>query len=316
MKEYEEVKLGTRGSRLAIIQSEYVKRGILTQNPNIKVRLEIIKTTADRFTSAPLYRIGGKGLFLKEIEEALLEGRIDLAVHSMKDVPGEIPRALKIGAITERADPRDALISKEAIASIKELPRRARVGTSSLRRGSQLLYIRPDLEILPIRGNQDTRLKKLKTENLDAVVLAMAGLERMHFQDIHLLPLDPDICLPAGGQGSLGIEIREDDTVIQNLVRPLAHPEASCCIRAERACLHFLGAECYTSMAAYAEILNSRIHLRALVSDLKGERLIREAINGDPENPESLGSQLAERLLSNGAAEIIEEIKRDTSISH
>ena len=304
-----EIKIGTRGSRLALIQADYVKGKIEATNPNIKIRLVTIRTTADKIQDSPLYRIGGKGLFLKEIEEALIEGKIDMAVHSMKDVPGEIAESFDIAAITEREDPRDALISKDNLASFGELPKDARVATSSLRRSSQLLHIRPDLQIVPIRGNQDTRLKKMRTKNIDAIVLAMAGIHRMGFKDIHLHPLDMDICLPAGGQGSLGIEIRRDDEKVSSLIRPLSDFRASMCIRAERACLRRLGAECYTPMAAFAEITNSRIHLRALVADLRGEELVKSEIMGDLEDPESVGSELAGQLLSKGAEDIIRELK-------
>ena len=308
------IHLGTRGSRLAIIQSEYVKRRIEAMNPDVDIRLVTIKTTADKFQTAPLYRMGGKGLFLKEIEDALLEGKVDLAVHSMKDVPSEIPEGLEIAAITERMDPRDALVSKESLQSVEGLPQGARVATSSLRRASQLLHVRPDLEIIPIRGNQDTRIKKMTSENLDAVVLAMAGILRMNFKDIHLLPLDTNLCLPAAGQGSLGVEARREDAEIRNLVSPLNDSQASACIRAERACLLNLGAECYTSMAAFAEINPSGIGLRAVVADLTGKKLLKDDESGDMKDPESIGTALAERLFSRGAKEIIEAMKQ--AIAH
>jgi len=308
------IHLGTRGSRLAIIQSEHVKARIEASNPDVDIRLVTIKTTADKFQSAPLYRIGGKGLFLKEIEEALLEGKVDMAVHSMKDVPGEIPEGLEIAAITERMDPRDALVSKESLQSVEGLSRGARVATGSLRRASQLLHVRPDLEIIPIRGNQDTRIRKMTSENIDALVLAMAGILRMDFKDLHLLPLDPDLCLPAAGQGALGIEARNGDEEIRHLVSPLNDSPASARIRAERACLLHLEAECYTSMAAFAEIHGAVIRLRAVVSDLAGRKLLRDVEEGDLKAPESLGTTLAERLLSQGATEIIQEMKQ--AIAH
>jgi len=308
------IHLGTRGSRLAVIQSEYIKRRIMALNPDVNIKLLTIKTTADKFRTTPLYRIGGKGLFLKEIEDALLEGKVDLAVHSMKDVPAEIPEGLEIAAITERMDPRDALISKEPLPSVEHLPKNARVATSSLRRASQLRHVRPDIEVVPIRGNLDTRLRKITTENLDAIVLAMAGILRINVKDIHLLPMDPNLCLPAAGQGSLGIEVRKEDAEVRNLVSPLNDSKASTCIRAERACLQHLGAECYTSMAAFAEIKDAGIHLRAVVADLNGKRLLRDEAAGDLKDFESIGTALAERLLSRGAKEIIEEMKQ--SIAH
>ena len=253
-------------------------------------------------------------MFLKEIEEALLEGKVDMAVHSMKDVPGEIPEGLEIAAITERMDPRDGLVSKESLQSVEGLSRGARVATGSLRRASQLLHVRPDLEIIPIRGNQDTRIRKMTSENIDALVLAMAGILRMDFKDLHLLPLDPDLCLPAAGQGALGIEARKGDEEIRHLVSPLNDSPASARIRAERACLLHLGAECYTSMAAFAEIHGAVIRLRAVVSDLAGRKLLRDVEEGDLKAPESLGTTLAERLLSQGATEIIQEMKQ--AIAH
>lgn len=308
------IHLGTRGSRLAVTQSEFIKRRIMALNPDVDIKLMTIKTTADKFRTAPLYRIGGKGLFLKEIEDALLARKVDLAVHSMKDVPGEIPEGLEIRAITERMDPRDALISKEPLPSFEHLPKHARVATSSLRRASQLRHVRPDIEVLPIRGNLDTRLRKLTSEKLDAIVLAMAGLLRMNIKNIHLLPMDTSFCLPAAGQGSLGIEVRKGDPEVQDLVNPLNDQRASACIRAERACLQRLGAECYTSMAAFAEIDDAGLHLSAIVADLDGRRLLKADEAGDMKDPESLGNALAERLLSQGAMEIIEAMKQ--SIGH
>jgi hydroxymethylbilane synthase len=305
-----QIKIGTRASRLALIQSEYVKGRIEAGNPGVRIRLVTVKTTADRIQNSPLYRIGGKGLFLKEIEEALLKGEIDMAVHSMKDVPSEIPPPLEIAAITEREDPRDALITKGRLGRLDEMAQGATVATSSLRRSSQLLHVRPDLRIVPMRGNQDTRLRKLKSQDIDGIVLAMAGIRRMNFGEINILSLEPDICLPAGGQGSLGIEIRRDCEEIREMVSPLNHSEASINIRAERACLKSLGAECYTSMAAFAETLDSKIHLRAVVADLEGARLVKKEMMGDSNDPEALGRELASRLLGDGAEEIIEEIKR------
>jgi hydroxymethylbilane synthase len=304
-----ELRIGTRGSRLALIQANYVKEKIEGGNPGVRVTLKTITTTADRVQSSPLHRIGGKGLFLKEIEEALAAGLIDLAVHSMKDVPMEMAEVFEIAAITEREDPRDALVLKDRPSSLMELPEAARVATGSFRRGSQLLHVRPDIRIVPIRGNQDTRIRKMKEQNLDAVVLAMAGIRRMGFKDIHVHPLDPDICLPAGGQGSIGVEIRRNDEEARNLIGPLNDPGASVCIRAERACLRGLGAECYTPVAAFAEIVDSKIHLKAIVAEPGGQRVLKEEKEGGLTDPESLGMELADHLLSRGAEEIIRSLK-------
>ena len=305
-------RIGTRGSKLALIQADYVKTRIEENNPAVKVEIKIIKTTADRIQDSPLYKIGGKGLFLKEIEEALLQNRIDMAVHSMKDVPGDLAESFEIGAIAEREDPRDAIVSKDKLSGFQELPKGANVATCSFRRGSQLLHIRPDIRIVPIRGNQDTRMRKLKTEDIDAIVLAMAGIRRMNFGDINLHPLDPDICLPAGGQGSIGVEIRRDDEKARDLVTPLNDTPASICIRAERACLRSLGAECYTPIAAFGEIVDSKISLKALVADLKGEKIIKGEIMGEQKNPEATGSDLADQLLSKGADDLIKELKEQS----
>jgi len=249
-------------------------------------------------------------LFLKEIEEALRQRKIDIAVHSMKDVPFELADIFEIVAITEREDPRDALVTENRLPSFQELPKGSTVATGSLRRGSQLLYARPDIQIVPMRGNLDTRLRKFRSEKMDALVLAMAGLRRMNYENIHVLPLDPDICLPAGGQGSFGVEIRRDDETVRHLTEGLNDVDASTCIRAERACLKRLGAECYTSMAAFAEIRDSNIYLRASVSDLKGKNVVKDEITGTTDNPEEIGAELAQRLLSSGAEPIIEAVKK------
>jgi len=304
------IRIGTRGSRLAMFQAEWVKGKLEEKYPGINIELVIIKTTADRILDKPLYQIGGKGLFLKEIEEALRQRKIDIAVHSMKDVPFELADIFEIVAITVREDPRDALVTENRLHSFQELPKGATVATGSLRRGSQLLYARPDLKIVPMRGNLDTRLRKFRSEKMDALVLAMAGLRRMNYENIHVLPLDPDICLPAGGQGSFGVEIRRDDETVRSLTEGLNDFDASTCIRAERACLRRLGAECYTSMAAFAEIRDSNIYLRASVSDLSGKTVVKDETMGKMDTPEAIGTELAQRLLSSGAEPIIEEVKR------
>jgi hydroxymethylbilane synthase len=312
ISETTEIRLGTRGSKLALIQTEYIKQKIEANHPAVTTKIVIIKTTADKIQDRPLYRIGGKGLFLKEIEDALLQNRIDMAVHSMKDVPGDLAEEFEIGAITEREDPRDALISNAALSSLQDLPMGATVATCSFRRSSQLLHLRPDIRIVPIRGNQDTRLRKLKTENIDAIVLAMAGIRRMHFENIHLLPLDPDICLPSGGQGSIGVEIRSADANARELLKPLSDLQASTCIRAERACLRAMGAECYTPIAAFGEMRNSQIKLKAIIADLKGEKIIQGEIMGAPDDPEATGSELADQLFSKGAGDLIKILKEQT----
>jgi len=216
------IKIGTRGSRLALWQANWVKSAITSINPSLSVDLIIIKTKGDKILDVPLAKVGGKGLFVKEIEEALLDGRIDLAVHSMKDMPAEIPPGLCIGAVPERETPNDVLISKNGLL-FSELISGSKVGTSSLRRSAQLLHARPDLVILPLRGNLDTRLKKLETENMDAIILAAAGVKRLNFESRITEYIDENVMLPAVGQGALCIEIRENDTEIE----PMSSPHSS-----------------------------------------------------------------------------------------
>ena len=301
------LKLGTRGSPLALRQAGLVSECLRRRWPGLKVIIIPIKTSGDKFLGAVLSQVGGKGLFVKEIEEALLDSRIDLAVHSLKDLPAELAPGLREGAVTQREDPLDALIARNGLPFTK-LPRGARVGTSSLRRQVQLLHRRPDLQILPLRGNVETRLKKLETLDLDAVVLATAGLIRLGLQDRITERLQSDLCLPAIGQGALAIEIREDDQRVAELEETLNHCETRQATMAERAFLRRLGGSCVTPIAAFGQIEGEALVLTGMVASLDGKRLLRQAVRGEAGAPEQAGQTLAEALLAAGAGEILREI--------
>lgn len=301
------LRLGTRGSALALTQSGWVKSQIEAAHPGLAVELVRIKTTGDKITDVPLAQVGGKGLFVKEIEEALLEGRIDLAVHSMKDVPAELPAPLTIAVTTEREDVRDALITKGGL-TLARLPQGARVGTSSLRRKAQLLAARPDLDILSLRGNLDTRLRKLDEDQMEAIVLASAGLKRMGLEGRIAERLDYAVMLPAIGQGALGIELRRDDTRTLGLVGFLDHAPTAACVAAERSLLARLQGGCQVPIAALGRLEGGTLRLDALVADLTGERLVRASGAGRPEEAAALGLAVAEELLARGADAILSEI--------
>ncbi len=274
---------------------------------SVTVELTIIKTTGDKIQDVPLAKIGGKGLFTKEIEMAIAAGEVDLGVHSMKDVPTEVPPGLVIGITTRREDPRDAFISRK-YSSIMEIPAGGRIGTGSLRRRAQLMHLRPDLEIIPLRGNVDTRLRKLVAENLDGLILATAGLRRLgRAEEITAIISDAQM-LPAIGQGALGLEYREDDTETQNLLAFLDHPETKVAVAAERAFLARLEGGCQVPIAARGILQDGELILEGLIGDLTGERLYREQITGRPEKAVDLGRQLAETLLERGGAQILSEI--------
>ncbi|MDP1946215.1 MAG: hydroxymethylbilane synthase [Nitrospirota bacterium] len=301
------VVLGTRGSKLAVHQSEWVQAQLHALAPHVTVTLRRIQTSGDRILDVPLAQIGGKGLFVKEIEEALLSGEIDLAVHSMKDVPTELPDGLEILCVPPREDPRDALISRDG-KSFMELPLGAKIGTSSLRRQSQLLHARPDLTIAMLRGNLDTRLKKLHEGQFDAIVLAAAGLRRLAWAHEITEYLAPQISLPAIGQGALGIEGRRDDAFIRSLLSGLDHAPSKIAVLAERALLHRLQGGCQVPIAAHATLTGTQVRLEGVVASVDGKELIRDSVEGTIEDPESIGVQLAERLLARGGERILQGI--------
>jgi len=304
-----ELRIGTRGSQLALYQANWVKDRLVEAHPRLKVNLVTIKTTGDKIQDAPLAKIGGKGLFVKEIEEALLERRIDLAVHSIKDVPTEFPEGLHLSAITKRENPLDVFISRDG-TGLKDLPQKAKIGTSSLRRQAQLLHFRNDFEMIPLRGNLDTRLKKLERLNLDGIVLAMAGVKRLGLEARITEILPAEISLPAIGQGALGIETRKEDEEVEGRIHFLNDPESAVAVSAERAFLKRLGGGCQVPIAAFARIIDSHLQIDGLVGTVDGKQLVKHHLEGPLEKAEILGTELAEILLGKGAKEILEEIYR------
>ncbi|MGD8372435.1 MAG: hydroxymethylbilane synthase [Syntrophobacterales bacterium] len=301
------LRIGTRGSMLALWQAEWVKSQLLAAHEGLIVELVTIKTMGDKILDVPLAKVGGKGLFVKEIEEALLEGRTDLAVHSVKDMPALLPAGLHLAAMPPREDPRDALISRNG-NGLNQLPNEARVGTSSLRRAAQLLHLRPDLHIEPLRGNVDTRLRKLETEGFDAIVLAAAGLKRMGLSHVISEYLAPEQILPAVGQGALGIETRIEDDFTNPVVASLAHQPTMTEVSAERAFLRRLEGGCQVPIGAHAIMAGGEVVLTGMVADLGGRRLIRKEMRGEPQYVEVMGERLAEAVLESGGAEILGEI--------
>ena len=306
-----ELRIGTRGSQLALFQANWVKDQLIHAHPHLKVLLIKIKTTGDKIQDAPLAKIGGKGLFVKEIEEALLQKRIDLAVHSIKDVPTQFPEGLHLYVITKREDPRDIFISKSG-TKLKELPQGAKIGTSSLRRQAQLLHYRSDFELVPLRGNLDTRLKKLKTMNLDGVVLALAGVKRLGLEEKVTEIISTDISLPAIGQGALGIETRQDDREIEEQIRFLNDRDSWIAVSAERSFLKKLEGGCQVPIAAFARTAGATLQIDGLVGTIDGKRILREQVEGRVEEAESLGTKLADILLSKGARAILDEVYERT----
>lgn len=306
------IKIGTRGSKLALWQANWVKSALNAGNTSIAVELVPIKTKGDKILDVPLAKVGGKGLFVKEIEDALLNDRIDLAVHSMKDMPSEIPDGLCVGAIPEREIPQDVLISKKGLL-LHDLMPGARIGTSSLRRSSQLLHARPDLVILPLRGNLDTRLKKLETENLDAIILAAAGVKRLGLENRITEYLDENVMLPAVGQGALCIEIRQNDPEIEPIIAALNHQQSWTVVMGERAFLNRLEGGCQVPIAAHGKIEKNTFTLCGLVASVDGTTVIKETLSGHEDSSESIGVNLADRLLSMGAKTIMENLYPDFS---
>lgn len=299
--------IGTRGSKLALWQSNHVA-SLLTECFGVEVELLHIKTQGDKILDVPLAKIGDKGLFVKELEVALLEGQVDLAVHSMKDVPTELPEALGITAILERADARDSLISKDS-KKLADLPLGTRVGTSSLRRKAQLLVHRPDLELVDVRGNLETRLRKMDEGQFEAIILASAGLDRMGYDNLITERLSSDVSLSAVGQGAIGIETRLDDETVNAMVTALNHQATYTAVLAERGLLRRLEGGCQIPIGAFATLSGSRLSLDGLVAALDGKRLFRDNIEGDAAEAEELGIRLAEKLIAAGADKILAEIR-------
>ena len=284
-----------------------MKSSIEERYAGTTVELVKIKTTGDKILDVPLAQVGGKGLFVKEIEEALLDGRVDLAVHSMKDVPTEFPEGLHLAYITEREDPRDIVISRNG-TPLFDLPKGAKIGTASLRRQAQILKRRPDFEIVQLRGNLDTRIRKLTETDMDAIILAGAGIKRLGWAEKITEYLEPEVMLPAIGQGALGIETRIDDKEINKLTAFFNHHVTSVAVRAERALLKRLEGGCQVPIAAYGTVDRGRLHLAGLVASTDGAQIIKESLDGDEGAAETVGVELAERLLDRGAGEILAEV--------
>jgi len=320
------LRIATRKSQLALWQAEHVSALLRAAHPGLEIELVPLLTQGDRIQDRTLAAIGGKGLFIKELEVALQGLRADIAVHSMKDVPADLPRGLIIGAVLKRADPRDALVTTSGIARLEDLPRGAVVGTSSLRRQAQIRALRPDLSIESLRGNVDTRLRKLDAElesaakpdssstvtsgkRMDAIVLACAGLIRLGLESRITARLDPNICLPAVTQGVIGIECRQSDASTIEFLRALEDPAARKVMDAERAYASRLGGSCQSPIAAYAELEGNRMTLRGLVAEPDGSRLLKDSLSGSAENPAALGRQLAERILGLGAGPLLERLR-------
>jgi hydroxymethylbilane synthase len=301
------VWIGTRGSQLALWQANFIKSKIQHLFPDITVELKVIKTTGDRITDRPLAMIGGKGLFVKEIETALLNKEIDLAVHSMKDMPGELPEGLVIGAIPERENPFDALISRDH-RRLADYEKGAKIGTSSLRRASQIKHIRPDVTIVSIRGNLDTRIKKLNAGEYDAIVLAAAGLRRLGQADRITETLDETTMIPAVGQGALCIETRQHDDKIAPIMARLDHFDTHICVTGERAFLRRIEGSCHIPVACFGKKMDHGVMLTAVVASVDGSELIREQLVSPLDQMESAGQTLADRVLEKGGKKILEQL--------
>jgi len=301
------VRIGTRGSKLALWQANWVASEIRTRHPTLSPELVIIRTRGDRIQNVPLAQLGGKALFIKEIEEALLDQRIDVAVHSMKDMPAEIPRGLSIGAVPKREDAADVLISRDG-CRLAELGPGSKVGTGSLRRKALLRHARPDIQVVPLRGNLDTRIRKLDTGDMDAIVLAAAGIRRMGWEGRVAEYLGADAMLPAAGQGALCIEIREGDSSAASIVGELDHGQTRTAVMGERAFLGRLNGSCHVPIAALGEVGRGALLLDGLVADTEGRTVVRDRMSGPESAPETTGIRLAERLLEKGAEEILSSV--------
>lgn len=304
------LRIATRKSALALWQAEYVKARLEQLHPGLQVSLVPMVSRGDKLLDSPLAKIGGKGLFVKELEAALMANEADLAVHSMKDVPMSFPHGLGLYVICEREDPRDAFVSNRH-ESLSSLPSGSVVGTSSLRRQAQLMARRPDLQVRFLRGNVNTRLAKLDAGEYDAIILAAAGLMRLGFHDRIAYAMSPEESLPAGGQGAVGIECRTEDTELHALLAPLNDADSGVRVRAERALNHRLNGGCQVPIACYAVLEDQQIWLRGMVGQPDGTRLITAEARGPLNDPEALGVQVAEDLLAQGAQEILDAVYQD-----
>jgi len=302
------LRIGTRASQLALWQANWVKSTLEARYPDLEVTLTKIKTQGDKILDVPLAMVGGKGLFVKEIEEAMLRGEVDIAVHSMKDVPTLFPEGLALRCITEREDPRDIVILRPGFKSFRDLPQGARIGTSSLRRKAALLHLRPDFEMVDIRGNVETRIRKLTEEGLDAVILAAAGMKRLGFADQIGEYLPVEISLPAIGQGALGLESRIDDDETNALIDFFNHPPTAWAVKAERAVLRRLEGGCQVPIGAFGTVEGGRLNLTGMVSSVDGRQFLLKSTSCAAEDGEAAGVALADELLAAGAAAILNEV--------
>lgn len=305
------IRIATRGSKLALWQAHHISDLLRRQYPDIDVELNIIKTKGDKILDVPLAKIGGKGLFVKEIEEALLACEADIAVHSMKDVPAELPAGLKLGIIPEREAPTDCFLSVR-YPTVDALPAQARVGTSSLRRQTQLMAMRRDLEIVSLRGNLDTRVGKLVNGEFDAIIVAMAGLNRLGLTAPHMQELAPPRFYPAVAQGALGIEYRADRPELDDLLAFLDHAPSRACVEAERAFLFGLDGGCQVPIAGYATLTGGVIHMTGLVADLCGERVVRQEAEGPMSAALEIGASVARAVLAEGGKEILDQVYKNS----
>lgn len=301
------LKIATRQSPLALWQAEHIRARLEALHAGLNVELVTFVTQGDKILDTPLAKIGGKGLFVKELEAALMDGRADLAVHSMKDVPMELPEGLSLAVICEREDPLDAFVSN-SYASFQDLPQGAKVGTSSLRRKCQILKARPDLEIIDLRGNVGTRLSKLDAGQYDAIILASAGLKRLGLSERIRHTLAPEVSLPAVGQGALGLECRSDDQTVLELILPLMDDKTNVCVRAERAFNAYLEGGCQVPIAGYATLQDGQLSMEGRVGSVDGQTLLSAQLSAAPEQAEQLGEQLAQNLLAQGAGELLKAL--------
>lgn len=304
------LRIATRKSLLALWQADYVAKALCRLHPGLQVELVRMSTQGDKILDTPLAKVGGKGLFVKELEQGLLRGEVDIAVHSMKDVPVTLPEGLHIAVTCEREDPRDAFVSNRW-QQLDSLPQKAKIGTSSLRRQSQVRERRPDFQVLDLRGNVQTRLARLDNGDFDAIILATAGLKRLDLADRIRERLAPEVSLPAIGQGAIGIECRQGDTATEQLIKTLDHVPTRIAIKAERALNERLSGGCQIPIAGYAELDDERLRLRALVGQPDGGRVIRGELWGMPGEAEAMGIALAEDLLQRGADKILAEVYGD-----
>ncbi len=301
-------KIGTRASKLALWQANWVQSQLNKFFPDVETQIIKITTTGDKILDRPLALVGGKGLFVKEIEKALFDKEIDIAVHSMKDMPGTLPQGLTIGAIPKRENPYDIIVSRQNI-KLADLPLNAKIGTSSLRRASQLKHFRNDLDISSIRGNLETRLKKLSAGEFDAIVLAAAGIKRLGMENLITEYLDETTMIPAVGQGALCIETRENDHVLEPVMAKLNHKETAICVTGERAFLNRLEGSCHIPVGCFAKFVDNTIILTGIVASLDGTKIIKHNLNAKPDIVVEKGIELADTLLKNGAKEILENLK-------